>query len=92
MPNRAPVMSAEAGQCVSFALKRMRRTAVRKGESGKSDGYVMSNHLSAGMVIVNKTETPPRGKIAAIFLNFFLEIRFNLRDVAKLFADLKGQF
>ncbi|KAF8577306.1 P-loop containing nucleoside triphosphate hydrolase protein [Ramaria rubella] len=40
---RAPVNSAEAGQCVSFALKRMRRTAVRKG-----------------MVIVIKSETPPK--------------------------------
>ncbi|KAF8514255.1 GTP-binding protein 1 [Hysterangium stoloniferum] len=29
--SRAPVNSAEAGQCVSFALKRMRRTAIRKG-------------------------------------------------------------
>ncbi|EJD03134.1 GTP-binding protein 1 [Fomitiporia mediterranea MF3/22] len=28
---RAPVTSADAGQCVSFALKRMRRQAVRKG-------------------------------------------------------------
>ncbi|KAH8107926.1 P-loop containing nucleoside triphosphate hydrolase protein [Cristinia sonorae] len=28
---RAPVNSAEAGQCVSLALKRMRRAAVRKG-------------------------------------------------------------
>ncbi len=29
--NRARVPSAEAGQCVSFALKRVRRTDVRKG-------------------------------------------------------------
>lgn len=28
---RANVTSAEAGQCVSLALKRMRRAAVRKG-------------------------------------------------------------
>lgn len=28
---RAPVNSAEAGQCVSLALKRVRRAAVRKG-------------------------------------------------------------
>lgn len=41
---RAPVTTADAGQCVSFALKRVRRSAVRKG-----------------MVIVAKTETPPRG-------------------------------
>ncbi|KAL4254993.1 TRAFAC class translation factor GTPase superfamily protein [Abortiporus biennis] len=40
---KAPVNSAEAGQCVSFALKRVRRSTVRKG-----------------MVIVHKTDTPPR--------------------------------
>lgn len=28
---RAPVTSAEAGQCVSLALKRVRRAQVRKG-------------------------------------------------------------
>lgn len=28
---RANVTTAEAGQCVSFALKRVRRAAVRKG-------------------------------------------------------------
>lgn len=42
---RANVNSAEAGQCVSLALKRIRRAAVRKG-----------------MVLVPKTETPPRGQ------------------------------
>ena len=42
---RAPVNSAEAGQCVSLALKRVRRAAVRKR-----------------MVIVHKTEAPPRGE------------------------------
>jgi GTPase len=41
--DRATVTTAEAGQCVSFALKRVRRAAVRKG-----------------MVIVNKSDTPPR--------------------------------
>jgi GTPase len=41
--HRATVTTAEAGQCVSFALKRVRRAAVRKG-----------------MVIVNKSDTPPR--------------------------------
>ncbi|KAI0092948.1 GTP-binding protein 1 [Irpex rosettiformis] len=40
---RAPVNSAEAGQCVSLALKRVRRANIRKG-----------------MVIVHRTETPPR--------------------------------
>ncbi|GJJ06502.1 hypothetical protein Clacol_000694 [Clathrus columnatus] len=29
---RAPVKSAEAGQCVSLALKRIRRAAIRRGE------------------------------------------------------------
>lgn len=37
--------TAEAGQCVSFALKRVRRAAVRKG-----------------MVLVPKSDAPPRGK------------------------------
>jgi len=41
---RADVTHAEAGQCVSIALKRMRRAQVRKG-----------------MVLVTKTDTPPRG-------------------------------
>ena len=43
MCTSARVGSAEAGQCVSFALKRVRRTDVRKG-----------------MVLVHKTETPPK--------------------------------
>ncbi|KAF8973275.1 GTP-binding protein 1 [Flammula alnicola] len=41
---RADVIRGEAGQCVSLALKRIRRAAVRKG-----------------MVLVSKTDTPPRG-------------------------------
>jgi len=40
----ATVTSAEAGQCVSLALKRIKRAEVRKG-----------------MVLVPKTDTPPRG-------------------------------
>ncbi|KAG1716401.1 hypothetical protein ID866_753 [Astraeus odoratus] len=40
---RADVVSAEAGQCVSLALKRVKRAAVRKG-----------------MVVVHKSDTPPR--------------------------------
>jgi GTPase len=40
---RANVASAEAGQSVTFALKRVRKQAVRKG-----------------MIIVHKTENPPR--------------------------------
>jgi GTPase len=40
---RADVATAEAGQCVALALKRVKRAAVRKG-----------------MVIVHKTDTPPK--------------------------------
>lgn len=29
--DRAPVTTADAGQCVSFALKRVKRDTVRKG-------------------------------------------------------------
>jgi GTPase len=39
------VTTAEAGQCVSLALKRVKRAEVRKG-----------------MVLVPKTDTPPRGR------------------------------
>jgi GTPase len=46
---RATVTSAEAGQCVSFALKRVRKQAVRKG-----------------MVIVNKSDDPPKGSGASL--------------------------
>lgn len=44
MTHSADVSRAEAGQCVALALKRIRRSAVRKG-----------------MVLVTKTDTPPRG-------------------------------
>jgi GTPase len=40
---RANVASAEAGQSVTFALKRVRKQAVRKG-----------------MIIVHKTDNPPK--------------------------------
>lgn len=40
---RADVVTAEAGQCVALALRRVKRAAVRKG-----------------MVIVHKTDTPPK--------------------------------
>ncbi|KAI5123663.1 hypothetical protein M0805_001692 [Coniferiporia weirii] len=59
---RAPVTTADAGQCVSFALKRTRRTAVRKG-----------------MVIVARTETPPRairrfmGQVLILYHNTTLQ-------------------
>lgn len=59
---RADVTTAEAGQCVSFALKRVRRTAVRKG-----------------MVLVPKSETPPRstrqfeGQVLILYHNTTLQ-------------------
>ncbi|KII92911.1 hypothetical protein PLICRDRAFT_104001 [Plicaturopsis crispa FD-325 SS-3] len=59
---RAPVTTAEAGQCVSFALKRVRRAAIRKG-----------------MVIVNKTDIPPRavrefeGQVLILYHNTTLQ-------------------
>ncbi|KZP34701.1 P-loop containing nucleoside triphosphate hydrolase protein [Athelia psychrophila] len=62
---RATVTSAEAGQCVSFALKRTRRAAVRKG-----------------MVIVHKTDTPPRavtrfeGQVLILYHNTTLQVNY----------------
>ncbi|KAI0745724.1 P-loop containing nucleoside triphosphate hydrolase protein [Earliella scabrosa] len=59
---RARVPSAEAGQCVSFALKRVRRTDVRKG-----------------MVLVHKTEAPPKairqfeGQVLILYHNTTLQ-------------------
>ncbi|KAF8070140.1 GTP-binding protein 1 [Lyophyllum atratum] len=59
---RANVTTAEAGQCVSFALKRVRRAAVRKG-----------------MVLVPKTEAPPRstrqfeGQVLILYHNTTLQ-------------------
>ncbi|EPS97707.1 hypothetical protein FOMPIDRAFT_1052102 [Fomitopsis schrenkii] len=59
---RAPVTSAEAGQCVSLALKRIRKSAVRKG-----------------MVLVHKSETPPRavrqfeGQVLILYHNTTLQ-------------------
>ncbi|TFK25737.1 GTP-binding protein 1 [Coprinopsis marcescibilis] len=59
---RANVTSAEAGQCVSLALKRIRRSAVRKG-----------------MVLVHKSDTPPRavrhfeGQVLILYHNTTLQ-------------------
>jgi len=59
---RANVGSAEAGQCVSLALKRIRRAVVRKG-----------------MVLVNKTDVPPRairrfeGQVLILYHNTTLQ-------------------
>ncbi|KAG5642223.1 hypothetical protein DXG03_003392 [Asterophora parasitica] len=59
---RADVATAEAGQCVSFALKRVRRSAVRKG-----------------MVLVPKSETPPKstrqfeGQVLILYHNTTLQ-------------------
>lgn len=55
---RVDVVTAETGQCVSLALKRVKRVLVRKG-----------------MVIVNKTDTPPKvtrqfeGQILVLYHN-----------------------
>ncbi|KAH7108077.1 P-loop containing nucleoside triphosphate hydrolase protein [Auriculariales sp. MPI-PUGE-AT-0066] len=59
---RSPVTSADAGQSVSLALKRVRKAQVRKG-----------------MVIVQKTETPPRavrrfeGQVLILYHNTTLQ-------------------
>ncbi|KAJ7703190.1 GTP-binding protein 1 [Mycena rosella] len=59
---RANVTTAEAGQCVSLALKRVRRAAVRKG-----------------MVLVNKTDSPPKavrqfeGQVLILYHNTTLQ-------------------
>ncbi|KAJ6586932.1 GTP-binding protein 1 [Mycena vulgaris] len=59
---RANVTTAEAGQCVSLALKRVRRAAVRKG-----------------MVLVNKTDAPPKavrqfeGQVLILYHNTTLQ-------------------
>ncbi|PFH51480.1 hypothetical protein AMATHDRAFT_74844 [Amanita thiersii Skay4041] len=59
---RATVTIAEAGQCVSLALKWIRRETVRKG-----------------MVLVHKTETPPRavrrfeGQVLVLYHNTTLQ-------------------
>ncbi|KAG6900751.1 hypothetical protein C0993_002175 [Termitomyces sp. T159_Od127] len=58
---RATVTAAEAGQCVSFALKRVLRASVRKG-----------------MVLVHKTETPPRCTYRSKTLDTLRQIRFFL--------------
>lgn len=48
---RVNVQSAEAGQSVSFALKRIKRTAVRKGATGLN-GY--HNRLCLRLVVHNR--------------------------------------
>ncbi|KAF9452399.1 P-loop containing nucleoside triphosphate hydrolase protein [Macrolepiota fuliginosa MF-IS2] len=59
---RATVATAEAGQCVSLALKRVKRAEVRKG-----------------MVLVPKTDTPPRavsrfeGQVLILYHNTTLQ-------------------
>ncbi|KAL5528302.1 hypothetical protein ACEPAF_7438 [Sanghuangporus sanghuang] len=51
---RAPVTTADAGQCVSFALKRMRRTAVRKGMiiAAKTDNPPRAIRQFKGQVLI----------------------------------------
>ncbi|KAL9711862.1 hypothetical protein Ac2012v2_004935 [Leucoagaricus gongylophorus] len=62
---RATVTSAEAGQCVSLALKRIKRAEVRKG-----------------MVLVPKTDTPPRaisrfeGQVLILYHNTTLQSNY----------------
>ncbi|KAJ8519925.1 hypothetical protein ONZ45_g3159 [Pleurotus djamor] len=62
---RANVTSADAGQCVSLALKRTRRADIRKG-----------------MVLVHKTETPPRpirqfeGQVLILYHNTTLQTNY----------------
>ncbi|KAJ7901837.1 GTP-binding protein 1 [Mycena olivaceomarginata] len=59
---RANIASAEAGQCVSLALKRVRKAAVRKG-----------------MVVVHKTDNPPKavrqfeGQVLILYHNTTLQ-------------------
>ncbi|KAJ7262166.1 GTP-binding protein 1 [Mycena haematopus] len=59
---RANVTTAEAGQCVSLALKRVRKAAVRKG-----------------MVLVHKTDNPPKavrqfeGQVLILYHNTTLQ-------------------
>ncbi|KAH8828469.1 GTP-binding protein 1 [Flagelloscypha sp. PMI_526] len=59
---RADVTTGDAGQCVSLALKRVKRTAIRKG-----------------MVLVHKTETPPKpirrfqGQVLILYHNTTLQ-------------------
>jgi GTPase len=58
---RAPVPSAEAGQSVSFALKKMKKGVVRKGAViFQKLPNQLSNSSSLGMVVIGKTETPPK--------------------------------
>lgn len=80
---RAPVNSAEAGQSVSyvqtishtcklsllasFALKRIRRTQVRKG-----------------MVLVGKTDTPPKGKSPSVGLVMCLVTQIHSRPPIRM--------
>ncbi|KDR75898.1 hypothetical protein GALMADRAFT_140480 [Galerina marginata CBS 339.88] len=57
--DRADVSRAEAGQCVSLALKRIRRAAVRKG-----------------MVLVAKSDTPPRGEFGDDSIGSIIDVQF----------------
>ncbi len=58
---RAPVPSAEAGQSVSFALKKMKKGVVRKGTVPRDlEAYGTITYILLGMVVISKTETPPK--------------------------------
>lgn len=66
---RVNVLRAEAGQSVSFALKRVKRTAVRKGEKSflglerRRGSNLLTPLLTPfavlGMVLLEKTDIPP---------------------------------
>ncbi|OAX41058.1 GTP-binding protein 1 [Rhizopogon vinicolor AM-OR11-026] len=62
---RADVATADAGQCVALALKRVKRAAVRKG-----------------MVIVHKTDTPPKatrqfeGQVLILYHNTTMQTNY----------------
>jgi len=57
---RAPVPSADAGQSVSLALKKMKKGIVRKGNHPQVQVTVCLCDTFAGMVVISRTETPPR--------------------------------
>lgn len=67
------VASAEAGQCVALALKRVKRAAVRKG-----------------MVIVHKSDTPPKGTAqcrSPLARPNSLKLPFGLKDKCSFYSE-----
>ena len=75
-PDRVDVASAEAGQCVALALKRVKRAAVRKG-----------------MVIVHRSETPPKGtnlRGSPQTWTDSLQLLFDLKDRCSYYSKLQS--